>query len=284
MESSTTKKEVNKISIGPEKGYLVLSGGAVGWEWDSAIWDKPTIATFIKLIGSKEKKIIVITTAGDDESQNETFYYNIKKSFVGAGIKNLEILHTRDTAVANSQTFLNKIKEAGGVWFTGGKPLRLTDAFLHTKVVDELNQLLNRGGVIGGNSAGAAVMGSYFLKYNDSNNLLPMDGRNNRGFRILDNSIIIPHSGSNRQFDFFEFSRKYPELLGIGINDGASIIVHDNELEVIGNSNITIYDGTFQVENRQVIRLRKKSERFYFLFVGAKYDLANKRVIRFSKQ
>lgn len=262
--------------IGPEKGTLVIAG---------AYYDKPILEKFLSLAGNKESKIVIITTAAEDERQHEKYYNEIKNSFHEAGAKNVKILHTRDTAVANSTKFLEVIKEAGGVWFTGGRQWRLADAYLNTKASDEFNNLLNRGGVIGGNSAGATIQGSFLVR-GDTKTPLIMDGDHISGFGFLKNSAIDQHLlVRNRQFDMLEIRRKYPDLLGIGIDQGTAIIVHKNEFEVIGSSCVAVYDGTFWSPDRDSItELPAGSERFYFLSKGDKYDLKNRRPLRKEKQ
>jgi cyanophycinase len=262
--------------IGPEKGYLVIGGGD---------FDKPILENFSLLLKDKEAKIVIITTALPDEALNEIFLDTLKKYFIYAtGTKNIKILNTRDTAVANSDKFLNPIKEAKGVWFLGGRQWRLADAYLGTKVLDELNNLLKRGGVIGGSSAGGAIMGSFLARGDTRANLI-IDGDHKVGFNFLRKSAIDVHLlERNRLFDMLEIRKKYPDLLGIGIDQATAIVVHKNEFEVIGNSCVAIYDGTFWLpDNDSIINLAKDSERFYFLSKGDKYDLEKRKPIREDK-
>ncbi len=252
--------------IGPEKGYLVIAG---------AQSDKPLLEKFMQLVGDTGASIVIITTAGEEERQNEKTYTILKKQFADAGIKHTVILHTRDTAAANSEKFLQPIREAKGVWFTGGRQWRLADAYLGTKVVSELNKLLDRGGVIGGNSAGATIQGSFLVR-GDTKTPAIMDGDHKKGFGFLKNSAIDQHLlVRNRQFDLLEVRKKYPELLGIGIDEETAIVVHRNEFEVIGNKYVAVYDGTM-IQNGSIIKLSASDNRFYFLKAGDKYDL-NKR-------
>jgi len=268
--SDTQHSEQIKF-VGPEKGRLILVGGG--------FVNKVGIQKFLELTG-KESKILVIPTAGDDSRQNEKFYSAMINLFKESGASAVEMLHTRDTSVANSVSFLNKIKEAKGVWFLGGNPANLTKAFLNTKVMEELQNLLNRDGVIGGNSAGANVMGSYFLRFDEKTKKFEPD---NRGFQFVQNACIIPHLlKANRQYWFPDFNKYNPGLLGIGISDDAFAVIHQNELEVFGSNCIAIYDGSFQTQVSPIEILPKNSERFYFLSEGAKYDLKDRKVIQFA--
>ena len=74
-----------------------------------------------------------------------------------AGVEKLEILHTRSRSVADLAAFAAPLKEATGVWFSGGRQFRLVDVYLETETHAELQAVLDRGGVVGGNSAGASA-------------------------------------------------------------------------------------------------------------------------------
>ncbi len=69
------------------------------------------------------------------------------------GFEKAHILHTRDRRGTDTEEFVKPIKDANAVWITGGRQWRLADLYLKTKTHEELKNLLNRGGVIGGSSA-----------------------------------------------------------------------------------------------------------------------------------
>ena len=74
------------------------------------------------------------------------------------GAASVQLFHTRSREQANDAEFVRPLTEATGVWFGGGRQSYLTEAYLGTEVERQLKALLDRGGVIGGTSAGAAVM------------------------------------------------------------------------------------------------------------------------------
>jgi cyanophycinase-like exopeptidase len=94
-----------------------------------------------------------------------------------AGALRLEVLHTRDRAVADSDAFVAPLREARGVWFGGGRQWRLADAYLRTRTHAALDELLARGGVIGGTSAGATIQGSYLARGDTRGNETMMGDR-----------------------------------------------------------------------------------------------------------
>ena len=141
-------------------------------------------------------------------------------------------------------------------------------------------EVLNRGGVIGGTSAGATIQGSYLARGDTKNNQIMM-GDHEAGFGYIKNVAIDQHLlARNRQFDMFDILKKKPELLGIGIDESTAIIINKNTLEVLGSSYVIIYDGTFwSREGSDLKNLPEKDNIFYFLREGDRYDLKKRKII-----
>ena len=77
--------------------------------------------------------------------------------FERAGAKNVKVLHTRNRAEADDPTFWEPLKEARAVWFSGGRQWRFVDAYEGTATEKAFHEVLKRGGVIGGSSAGTST-------------------------------------------------------------------------------------------------------------------------------
>lgn len=261
--------ENNKTYIGPKKGTLVIVGG--GMKSDTII-DR-----FIELAGGINASIVVIPTASGNESYNKNpaFARILRKR----GATNVTILHTNDKNIANSDSFIKPLIDADGVWFGGGRQWRLVDAYKNTLTETMIGEVLERGGVVGGSSAGATIQGSYLARGDTKNNQIMM-GDHKEGFSFLKNVAIDQHVlARNRQFDMFEILKKHPELLGIGIDEDTAIIVKGNEFEVIGENYVLVYDGAFwSREGRDLKNLPEKAHLFYFLRNGDKYDLSKRKI------
>jgi cyanophycinase len=261
---------------GPEKGSLIIIGGGGS---TPEIWSK-----FLELAGGKEKANIVVITAatGDSAAFNVSSANKIKKEL---GIKNVTVLHTNDLEEANSEKFIAPIKKATGVWFDGGRQWRIADAYLNTKTHRAFFDVLNRGGVIIGSSAGASIQGS-FLWRGDTKGPQILIGDHTQGLGFLKNSAIDQHLlKRNRQFDLVDFIKKSPELIGIGLDEATSILVQRDTLEVIGKSYAVIYDyNTIIGKGEDHVKDNKEdyaasSGPFIFLSQGQKYDLRNRKVL-----
>ncbi|MXX78744.1 MAG: cyanophycinase [Gemmatimonadales bacterium] len=262
--ASMTPAKARAQEVGPPNGSLVVVGGAMR---------SPEIANrFVQLAGGTDARIVVIPTAGGAESYGPSF--GGVRPFQAAGVEHLTVRHTNDRDEANSEAFVAAIREATGVWFTGGRQWRLVDSYAGTRTEDELWALLERGGVIGGSSAGATIQGSYLARGDTATNTIMM-GSHEEGFGFLRNTAVDQHLlYRNRHFDLLEIIEARPELLGIGIDENTAIVVQGDRFEVIGESYVVIYDNQSTLDSGGL---------FYFLAPGDQYDLATRRAYRPSR-
>lgn len=262
----------NNSSGYPNGTLIIIGGGPVGLE---------IIDEFKKNAGDDSARIVVIPTAMEDNQlQNDSDFSQIKKRFEDNGFKNVMILHTRDSSMANDEKFIEPLKTATGIFFEGGRQWRIADGFLNTKAHREMFKLLDRGGVIAGTSAGATIQGSYLARGDTKNNQIMM-GDHEVGLGFLKNVAIDQHVlARNRQFDMFEILKKHPELLGIGIDESTAMVVKGDVFEVIGKSYVVIFDKSFwSREGSDLKNLPEKDALFYFLRSGDRYNIKERRVI-----
>jgi len=258
------------VSTGPKNGTLIIAGG-------SAI--EPILERFIELAGGNDAPIVYIPTAsGDIGDEAREMRSDILRNL---GATNVSVVHTTDPGVANTESFAKPLRTARGVWFGGGRQWRLVDAYEGTLTERLFRDVLERGGIIGGSSAGATIQGSYLARGDTGNNQI-MVGDHEVGFGFISNVAIDQHHiARNRHFDMFAILDRYPHLLGIGIDEGTAIEVSRNEFHVLGAGYVAIYDGAFwSREGSQLKQLPETNRLFYFLRPGDRYDLAERRVIR----
>lgn len=264
-------KEIKYETAGPEKGALVIVGGAMK---DTAI-----INRFIALAGGKDAPMIVIPTASGEKEIDLTRAGDVLTS---AGARNVTVLHTYDTAIANSEAFVAPLRKARAVWYNGGRQWHLVDAYANTLTEKEIRNVLARGGVIGGSSAGATIQGSYLVRGDTKSNTVIM-GDHEVGFAYLKNSAIDQHLlVRNRQNDLPEVISKYPHLLGIGLDENTAIVVTGNEFEVIGQSFVAIYDYNLWQENPSGNRKLQNGAKFFLLRKGDRYNVKTRQVTKWG--
>jgi cyanophycinase len=247
--------------VGPKRGSLVVvGGGPVG----PAILD-----AFFSLAGGKDAPIVIIPTAGEADSYEPDW---ITKHFLAkAGATRLTMLHTRDPKVAQSKEFVAPIRNARAIWFDGGRQWRLVDSYLRTRTHREIEALLERGGVVGGSSAGATIQGSYLVRGARQGNTLMMAPGYEEGLALLRHVAVDQHLlKRNRQDDMLAVIDRYPKLLGIGIDEGTAIVVTRDHMRVVGDSKVAIYDHAYRPAE-------PGAKRYYFLSPGDQFDLARRR-------
>jgi cyanophycinase len=281
-QSSPITVKKSDTRHGPEKGSLLIIGGNVGSQRD--IWDK-----FTELAGGKDKAVLVVVTtaSGDSAAFDKKGVEEVKRQ---TGIKNVTLLHTSDFKEANSEKFIAPLKNATAVYFEGGRQWRIADSYLNTLTHQAFIDVLNRGGVIAGSSAGASIIGS-FLWRGDTKGAQILVGDHTQGLGFLKNSAIDQHLlVRNRQFDLVDFIRKAPELIGIGLNEATAVLVQRDTLQVLGPSFVALYDYNTITNNgeKHVVNNREdfaaSSGPFFFLSAGQKYDLAKRQVIKEARK
>ncbi|KAI0381611.1 hypothetical protein F5Y04DRAFT_254951 [Hypomontagnella monticulosa] len=256
--------------VGPENGTLVIIGGNAQ---DDAIYQR-----IIDLAGGPDAPIVTIPTA----EGSPTYDNNAAAAgtFRRLGAKNVTVLHTYDPKVADTEEFAAPLRSAKGVFFGGGRQWRLVDAYAGTLTERLFHDVLDRGGVIGGSSAGASIQGSFLARGDTANNQI-LVGDHQVGFGFVKDVAIDQHVlVRGRQFDMFDILKVRPELLGIAIDENTALIVSKNEAEVYRGTYVIIYDGTFWArEGSDLKHPPDSSSVFYFLRNGDKYDLGKRQVI-----
>ncbi len=255
---------------GPAKGTLVIVGGG-------AMEGTGIVEKFIQLAGGAEKKFVIVPTAGgnknDDGSIRPYDEKRIVESWVKRGLKNVKMLHTHDPKVADTEEFVKALKEADAVWFNGGRQWNIVDSYAKTRTLTEFHKVLERGGVIGGSSAGATIQGEYLVRGDTSgpNVMMTQEPTHQEAFKFLRRSAIDQHINTrNRWDDLIPVMQKHPNLLGIGLSEGTAIIVNGDRFEVIGKWKVAVHDTT---------RVYQPWEKPYFvLSQGDVYNMKTRRV------
>jgi cyanophycinase len=256
-------------SSGPSNGTLIVDGGG------GTDFVKNRFAT---MAGGKGARIVVIPTGASslrfgpentilnpDWPRDRTEWNAYYKDLAGwLGAEQITVLHTRDRAVADSDEFVAPLRTATGVFLGSGNAGRLAQAYLGTRTQREIEALLGRGGVVFGCSAGSIILGSFIVRGWPEKPLLMAPGHD-RGFGLLRNVAINPHlTEAKRDYELINVVDAHPEILGIGIDEGAALVVRGDGFEVIGTGKVAIYDNQ-----------PHPGAWYYWLTPGDRFDLAN---------
>ena len=142
--------------------------------------------------------------------------------------------------VANTPEFVEPIDRATAVWFGGGRQWRISDAYLNTAAQVAFERVLQRGGCIGGSSAGAAFQGDIMIRGNSVPNDLSilLDPDHLEGFAFATGVGFDPHHiPRGRLDDDIELGLTFPTHLGVGLDENSAVILIGNTLEVVSPGN-----------------------------------------------
>jgi cyanophycinase len=209
----------------PIPGALVIVGGG---STPDAVRKR-----FLELAGGKNARLVVIPTASakaDTPRLLKSFGY-----WKSQDVASCVLLHTRRRAEANDPNFSRPLSDATGVWLSGGDQSRLTAAYRGTMVERALHDVLARGGVIGGTSAGAAVMSSVMI----TGGYQPAEV--DTGFGFLPGVVVDQHlMRRHRVPRLLGVLTTHPGYFGLGIDEQTAVVIQGRTLQVVGEATVCI--------------------------------------------
>lgn len=213
-----------------ETGTLILCGGVTA----------PSVhRRIVELAGGPNARIVVIPTASTFADHADEAILTQPFRDLGAG--SVRVLHTLSRDVADDPAFSEPIRNANAVWMTGGSQSRLSSIYRGTRVERELHALFDRGGVVGGSSAGAAVMSDIMIAGGHDEKDLELG----RGFNLLPDSVVDMHFLERGRIQrLLEALERHPGLYGLGIDAATALEYHDGTFRALGNSYVmTLFPG-----------------------------------------
>lgn len=178
-------------------------------------------------LSGENPKLVVIPTA----SRRQVDLDEIRELWKARGFDSVQVLHSTDRKVADTWEFVEPLSTATAVWFGGGSQQRIADAYLGTRTEQAIYNVMKRGGVIGGSSAGAAIQTRVMIA---SGREVP---RLSQGLGLLPNAIVDQHFlRRNRISRLSQAVRANPNLVGYGIDEGTAMVVGGEKIKVVGRS------------------------------------------------
>jgi cyanophycinase len=223
------------MKSGKGPGPLVIIGGAEDKDGSSSVLDQ-----FVTLAGGAKSDLVVIAVASDYPTQ-----VGQKEVFKRLGSKKVTLLDIKAREDANAPKAVEAIEKASGVFFTGGTQVRITRQLGGTAVDTALHKRHEEGLVLGGTSAGAAMMSSVMI-------IGSAPGKSFRlgsvelgpGMEFISGVLIDQHfEERGRLRRLLSAIAQYPRDLGVGIDEDTAAVVRDGVLEVFGTGCVTIVDA-----------------------------------------
>lgn len=245
-----------------ENGTLIIVGGGG--------MPQGLMRRFVEMAGGKEAKLVYVPCSESDKIRGKQ---RVVEAWKKMGVSSATFIHTKDRLKANSdEEFLAPLKDATGIWFGGGRQWNFSDSYYGTKAHELMKDVLKRGGVIGGSSAGASIQSAYLCRANPVANFDIMAPGYERGLGFIRGVAIDQHfSQRGRQKDMTKLVKRYPQLLGIGIDESTALVVQKSRAEIIGRGKVYFYD-----RNEPVI---PGDDDYLAVGDGEAFDLAKRRVI-----
>jgi cyanophycinase len=234
------------------KGTLVIGGGG-GLSDD-------VYRRFIAAAGGATEHFVVLPTANPDPLPAKTYDVERLKKL---GVQNVKALPGRMRTQVDSKEYLDAVRQAKGVWFGGGRQWRFVDAYQGTQFEKELHAVLERGGAIGGSSAGASIQADYMCRGDPLGNLNIIAEGYERGLGFIQGVAIDQHFFKRKRTqDMTELMKAFPQILGIGIDENTAVIVRGDIMEVVGKSNVAVYDRTRPANGERDYELLPSGSRY----------------------
>jgi cyanophycinase len=222
-----------------QQGAVMAIGGAEDKERNADV-----LRTFVELAGGKGARVAVIPSASAEPDEMADTY---REAFAALGVNDIRIVHISERDEADSDNVIDQLSDTTGIFMSGGDQSRLADLICGSRLAECLSTRNQDGAVLGGTSAGAAILASHMVTGGEGGST-PYKGMSDvsEGLGILNNLIVDTHFGERgRTGRLLAMHARFPEVIAIGLDeDTAAVIDADMLMTVVGSGAVTVIDGT----------------------------------------
>lgn len=257
-----------------KQGTLVLNGG--GEKPDSVMNE------FIRVSGGRNAPIIFSTLASGESDAPEYYYKLFRETYRCTNVTFLNITKRDDSFLPK---WVQLVESAGGLWFSGGDQIKITNALLSTPVGNALQKsFFEKGLSVGGTSAGTACQSE--LMMTGKGNLKVIKRRNIelvRGLGLWKGVILDQHfverQRQNRLISSLLENRRFH---GVGVGeDTAAVYRNDNTFDVFGDGWVIVYDtSNVRVNSGRGDNIGGWDLRIHVLQPGESFNMTSMRPFR----
>jgi cyanophycinase len=278
MSKSLAEATGDNKSSSTIAGSLVIVGGALSTENEAVYKKFLTLAQQNKTKELEDVKIAIIPAASAAPIESADAYtadfvlYGVpEENIYTVPIALLDDPSTKDVDEStwkdngNSEEIAKKLKEFDAIWFVGGDQSRHIIALTtaegkDTVVLKEIRKIYENGAVLGGSSAGAAIMSNPMIAGGTSVGAL-QDGVHilkdfeqemdddklylTTGFGFFTHGIVDQHFLERGRFGRLLVATQYDNSrYGFGIDEDSAMVYtgSDESIEVVGESGLLIVD------------------------------------------
>lgn len=277
-EQVTQTDNQESVALPETHGQLVIIGGAEDKEGDCKI-----LREFVRRAGGLQARIAVMTVATGLPGEVGATYMGV---FERLGVESVRVVDTDKREDASDPKALEIIEQATGVFFTGGNQARITELLKDTELDTALHKRFAEGIVVGGTSAGAAMMPDVMIVEGESETNPRMEVvRMDRGMGFLPNVVIDQHFAQRGRLGrLLSALAQQPANLGFGIDENTAIAINGKDLDVIGEGAVTIVDVANITHNNVEELLRDEplalcNATLHILPDGYRFDLEKRQPV-----
>ncbi|WP_333485128.1 cyanophycinase [Microcoleus sp. AT8-B5] len=236
-------KSRDNMASNEVQGKLLIIGGAEDKEGDCKI-----LREFLRCAGGTKARIAIMTAATSLPGEVGDNYIRV---FERLGAEDVRVVDTQKPEDANNRDYLEAIEQATGIFFTGGEQARIISCLKDTILDAAMHKRFSEGIIIGGTSAGAAMMPDVMIIEGDSETNPRVDVvAMGSGMGFLPGVVIDQHFAQRGRLGrLVSALLLQPAVLGFGIDENTAILVHGDELEVIGENSVTVIDSSEQLHD-----------------------------------
>ncbi|WP_263975301.1 cyanophycinase [Leptolyngbya sp. 7M] len=196
---------------------------------------------FIQLAGGRSAQIVVLTAATSEPIEAGETYVEV---FERLGAKTVWVVDTRDPDDANQFEAVWAIRQASGIFFTGGDQSRIVERIKGTILEDAIQKRHSEGAVIAGTSAGAAIMPEVMIVRGESETSPRNDAvMLGAGMGFVSGMVVDQHFAQRGRLGrLLTALVLQPSIIGVGVDENTALIVKGDEFEVLGEGAVTIVD------------------------------------------
>lgn len=269
------------------KGTAIAIGGGLKSD-NEEVWSR-----IVQAAGGKGSRFVVFGTAsGDPEASAKQAVEMLQRR--GAVAEALPVAPQFSWVnldkVVRDPALLAKVRQAKGVYFTGGLQERIVDVLQPggkpTPMLNAIWDVYRRGGVVAGTSAGAAIMSK--VMFRDAPNVMNvLKGQLQDGLQLDEGlGFVGPHVFVDQHFlKRGRFGRLIPAmlakdyLLGLGIDENTAAVFKGDEVEILGTSGALFVDLSEASRNVELGAFNVRNVRLAYLEDGDRIDLRNRSVV-----
>jgi cyanophycinase len=220
------------------------------------------MAKFVEWAGKERARILIIPWA---TTEPEVSFEYLKKDLTAFNPKEIELAPIAPITLEKKSKFLSQLKNATGIFFTGGDQVKIMDVLKDGSLLQVLKLRYTNGTVFGGTSAGTAIMSRQMIT--GEGDFTVIDGRKvqtSMGLGLLPEDVIVDQHFIKRQRQnrLFGLILQNREKFGIGIDEDTALVVTDNRYgEVIGTHQVMTVNAQARDGGALIIHLLQPGER-----------------------